>query len=133
MVSVFLCLTLFVSCNTNTEEVNVPLVPLPNQVVEKDGYFTLQNGTPLYVSSSLEAKSKSIVESFAQQINEALTIQLASQTLENKNQLPQQGIIFVEGGTDILAEGYSLDVEVNRIIINEIGRASCRETVCQTV
>ena len=116
-VLVLLCLTLFISCKTDTKDVSVPLIPLPNQVTENEGYFTLQNQTPLYVSSSLDTKSQTIVESFIQQINKALNIQLASQTLTNNNELPQQGIIFVEGGKNIPAEGYELDVEADRIII----------------
>ena len=117
VMSVFLCLTLFVSCKTSTKDVNVPLIPLPNQVAENDGYFTLQNGTLLYVSSSLDTKSQTIVESFVQHVDSTLNIQLSSQALASNNDLPKQGVIFVEGGKDIPAEGYKLDVEPDRIII----------------
>jgi hexosaminidase len=102
------------SCKT-TPHARYDIIPLPAQLTEKEGEFSLKNGIPLYVSLQNE-ELKSIVELFAGQVRTASGIKLDIQDLPND--LPESGIIFQSVNLpDLGMEGYSLSIDKKKALV----------------
>jgi hexosaminidase len=108
---------LLASCSNKTPHARYDIIPLPVQLIEKEGEFRLKNGTPLYIPVQDEA-IKAIAEMFAGQIAIASGLRLDIKDLPTEN-IPDKGIIFqLETIPELGVEGYSLAVDKERILVH---------------
>ena len=109
-------LVLLTSCCSTTPHARYDIIPLPAQLTEKEGVFSLKSGIPLYVSLQDDA-AKRIAEMFAGQIALASGIQLKITDLSTEDS-PEHGIVFrLEIIPELGIEGYSLVVDKNRVLV----------------
>ena len=119
MKQLFLFLTgmaLLASCSYKTPHARYDIIPLPVQLIEKEGEFTLKNGIPLYFASQNE-ELKSIAEIFARQVRIASGIRLDVKSL-SIDDIPAKGIVFqLENLAELGNEGYSLIVDKDQVLV----------------
>ncbi|MDR0294833.1 MAG: beta-N-acetylhexosaminidase [Prevotellaceae bacterium] len=109
-------MALLASCSNKIPHARYDIIPLPVQLIEKEGEFVLKNGLPLYVSSENE-ELRGVAEMFAGQIRTASGIRLDIQNL-NAGDIPEKGIIFQSKNDSALGtEGYSLMVDKEQVLV----------------
>ena len=115
--SIVLCLTIFVSCNTKPKQTNLTLIPLPNELTENEGHFVLDDETIIYVSEEVDSKTKTIIDAFINQMDRLFDIHFTVKSFSAENEVPQTGIVFVKSILQNSSEGYELNIAKNNIII----------------
>lgn len=94
---------------------NYDLIPLPNSMETASGYFTLNNKCEFIVQKGLDSKYTKVAEDFAKQLNLTSGINLKVSAKAGKK-ASRNTITFVQNKT-ISAEGYKLNVEKDRVLI----------------
>ncbi|MEG1546439.1 MAG: beta-N-acetylhexosaminidase, partial [Bacteroides sp.] len=114
----YLCMLLFVlsACQGKETTFDYQLIPMPNELVAKPGYFVLDNDKPLYVSSELLTSSDSIINSFVLQLKNASGYAASAQSLAGNEALPEKGILFVIN-KELPEEAYTLSITNNRVLV----------------
>ncbi|MDW7695130.1 family 20 glycosylhydrolase [Flammeovirgaceae bacterium SG7u.111] len=106
------------SCSSVQKDENydspISIIPEPVSMEKGQGAIILTEKTNLLVSEG-DAQAKEIAESFAQQFQEASGIQLLVK--ETKDRAPNGGILFTVAEIDVPAEGYSLVVNDEGVVV----------------
>ncbi|MEG2573342.1 MAG: family 20 glycosylhydrolase [Bacteroides sp.] len=92
------------------------LVPMPNELIAKPGYFILNNEKPLYVSSELLNTSGSIINSFVIQLKETSGYATSIKSLKSNKPLPEKGILLTIN-KELAEEAYKLNITENRVLV----------------
>ncbi len=112
--SIFLicsCLT----CGSTMKAGNYDLIPLPNSLVQSEGRFVLNDKCEFIVQKGLDSKFTKVAEDFAKQLNLTSGINVKVSTKAAKK--AASNTITVVLNKKVPAEGYKLDVEKDKVLI----------------
>lgn len=94
---------------------NYDLIPLPNSMVQSEGRFVLNDKCEFIVQKGLDSKFTKVAEDFAKQLNLTSGINVKVSTKAAKK--AASNTITVVLNKKVPAEGYKLDVEKDKVLI----------------